>query len=738
MEHFIPSDHAPPLRILPGAFPSLPPAVVCAAIERHTQPGDVVVDPFCIGASVIEAALALNRKVIAASFNPINLLAIEATLWPVDARAALTHLADARKGAQRLREHVLDLYATHCPTCRRAAVAQHFEWDRDRNIPITKHVNCATCGENIGPTDGADIEQATRFKPRSLPFWTLHSRIVDPKHENAERVGEVLDAYTPRAQNALGDIVLKFESLPEADRAALRPALLAMLDAATSLHAPNDTHRVIGLKPPPRFIETNVWLELEQQASFSPSIPQSLSRVATVAELIESPTPAVCLLNLSSRDLARQLPPRSVALLMAHPPQPRPGFWSLSAAWTAWLWGKAATDGLLPLLSRKRTNWDWQWRAIASGWGAFNAALRSTARSVLAFAYDEAMLESVVLAGGQAQQQLEHLVCDPFDGVRATWRAAPWRASPADQPAIPDESQIRSAVRQQTREAAGRVLRDRAEPTAWPILQAGIYAALGRSDALTKVAQLPDSEHVLRGLIHDGLSQCVELADQRWWLPHPPTPSPEIIQTISEEGERPLADRVELAVRDWLRSREMWSSDELLRVIYARFPDQLTPDRALVATAIQSYAVESAPHQIGLRPEDAAEARHAELMEIETLLLTLGAQLGFDTELHSQERGVIWQQADRVVYAFTLNTTAEVAPLLGASSGVLVLPGGRATLLQHKLARDPRLTQTAWQVLKFSSLRQVAQSAALTPATFQLAFGLKPSIEQSAVQFELW
>jgi hypothetical protein len=66
------------------------------------------------------------------------------------------------------------------------------------------------------------------------------------------------------------------------------------------------------------------------------------------------------------------------------------------------------------------------------------------------------------------------------------------------------------------------------------------------------------------------------------------------------------------------------------------------------------------------------------------------------------------------------------------------LPGGRATLLQHKLARDPRLSQTAWHVLKFSSLRQVAQSAALTPATFQLAFGLKPSIEQPAVQFELW
>ena len=148
-------------------------------------------------------------------------------------------------------------------------------------------------------------------------------------------------------------------------------------------------------------------------------------------------------------------------------------------------------------------------------------------------------------------------------------------------------------MRLQTREAAARVLRERAEPTVWSILQAGIYAALGRSDALSNVAQLPNGEHVLRELIQDGLSQCVELADHRWW------------QTDLKPESPPLADQVELVVRDWLRSRESWHGDDLLRVVYARFPDQLTPDRALVATAIQSYAVEIAPHQLGLRPEDA-------------------------------------------------------------------------------------------------------------------------------------
>lgn len=725
MQHFIPSDSAAPLRVLAEAFPSLPPSVVRVAIELHTRPGDVIVDPFCIGTSVIEAGLALDRKVIAASFNPINLLAIEATLWPVDARAALTHLADAHKGPQRLREHVLELYATRCPTCQRDAIALRYEWDRDRNIPIEKHVNCSTCGENVGPTDAADLELAMRFKPRGLPFWTLHSRVIDPKHESADRVGEVLEAYTPRAQNALGDIVLKFESLPEADRAALRSAVLAMFDATASLHAPNDTHRVIGLKPPPRFIEKNVWLELEQHVSHQPAVSPSLHRISTMSELLESPVPGVCLLTASSRELARQLPAAAVALLMSHPPQPRPGFWSLSAAWTAWLWGKVAAEPLLPLLSRKRTNWDWQWRAIGSGLKALKPALHRAARSVMAFAYDEAMLESVVLAAGTAGQTLEHLVCDPLDGVRVTWRS-----SLVEPPTNSNEAEVRSAIRRYTRDAAARLLRDRAEPTAWPMLQAGLYAALGRTDVLGNAAHLPEGEHVLRESLHDGLSGCVELADHHWWLVENPIDS------------APLADRVELTVRDLLRSRAAWPSDDLLHEVYARFPDQLTPDRALVATTISSYAAEVGPHQIGLRSEDAADARRAELIEVEALLLMIGAQLGFDAELQGEGRAVIWQQADRVARAraFTLNTTAEVAPLLRAyaSNGVLVMPGGRATLLQHKLARDPRLRQTPWQVLKFSSLRRVAQQPDLTLAAFQLTFGLKPPIEQAGVQFELW
>ena len=75
--------------------------------------------------------------------------------------------------------------------------------------------------------------------------------------------------------------------------------------------------------------------------------------------------------------------------------------------------------------------------------------------------------------------------------------------------------------------------------------------------------------------------------------------------------------------------------------------------------------------------------------------------------------------------------------LLRADSGVLIIPGGRATLLQYKIARDARLRKTQWQVLKCSSLRRAAQQNDLSLTTFPLAFGLEPPIEQPAMQIQL-
>jgi hypothetical protein len=716
MQFFIPSDSAPRLRVLPTALNAVPPAVARAAIEAHTQSGDVILDPFASGLGVIQAALDLGRKVIAASFNPINALALRATLWPDDARSAFTHLEDALKTSRRLHENILKLYTASCPTCGRAVIAQHFIWDRERQQPIEKHVLCPVCGENAGPIEDDDFKELKKLDARGLPFWMLHGRVIAKDHEDADRVSDVLDAYTPRAQAALSDMLLKFAALTAGDQSALRPALLGVLDACTSLHTPDEARYPSGLKPPARFIERNAWLELERQVSLLPSISLSLPRAATLDELLTSNTPAVCLLVLPARELAKRLPEKSIPLVVTHPPLPRPGFWSLSAVWGAWLWGKQSSlvDHLLPLLSRKRTSWDWQWRAIGSALNALHPALSDDARLVMSFPAEEAILDSVTLAAAYAQQHVESIVCDPLDGVRGTWLAGRVVNSPAQ------DNVLRN------------ILEERGEPTHELVLRAGLLETWGQAGTLAEIAQHAEGEQtplaVLRAQIDQAMSTLREIEAHRRWL------------MLPQSAARPLADRVEQHARDLLRQRNEWRGDDLLTQLYRDFPGHLTPDRALMATVIHSYADDIHFEHIGLRAEDQAEARRVEIKEVCQLLRTCGEQLGVEvstTTATDEQRHIVWSKSGESIYHFVVQATAEILPLLRETSSVLVIPGGRATLLQHKIARDARLRQTQWQVLKFSSLRRAAQQSDLSLATFQLAFGLEPPIEQPALQIQL-
>ena len=78
-----------------------------------------------------------------------------------------------------------------------------------------------------------------------------------------------------------------------------------------------------------------------------------------------------------------------------------------------------------------------------------------------------------------------------------------------------------------------------------------------------------------------------------------------------------------------------------------------------------------------------------------------------------------------------------------ASSGtpVLVIPGGRATLLQHKLARDARLRQAVerggWQFLKFGAVRAMIAHPGMDRRAFSLALGLDPPLEKPQAQIPL-
>lgn len=751
--YFVPGEPAEPVYPSPLQIylPKMPAGVAAAYIEAMTRPGDLVLDPFCQTPQVIREGLALGRRVLASNLNPVVILAVELSLaWEgeADRRAittAFTHLADSLvMGDETLRARLAAHYATRCPTCRKPAQAEAFVWDRDRGAPLEKRVRCTQCGaESRGEVDEDDLARLKRYPLRGLPYWLLLDRVAPPGPERSderERAAAVLATYTPRALTAISDVLIRLDALPEAECVLLRPVFLETLAECSALHPPADDERARPVRPrslkvPPRFVEPNVWSVMEKSLNRLAGRPArpALPRVAGVSELLARREPAACLVAHPSRDIAGRIEPGSVALIAGLPPEPDPTFWALSAVWSAIVWGEPAADAVRPLLDRRRADKEWLWRGVATALGALAPALAETGRVVLVHpAADDEWLGGLALAGASAGLALEHALAEPQAGLRVAWQ----RAAPTPSERQLDVEALGMEVMEVAEQAALDVMRARGEPAAWIQLAANIYQALARTDLLRIIARLPEAgapplallTHLVRGTFEgrETAIRRVEGHDHVWWLN----------RSLARMG-LPLCDLVEMAVYDALLRAGELDEAALVADIYRRFPGLLTPDRALVAMCLESYSRRAQPGVCALREQDRVESRRREIAALRETLIQLGERLGWSVTASEHGR-LVWAERRSAVYTFSFSATAELAPYLLArypppGTPVLVIPGGRAGLIEYKLRRNAPFHDAAagagWQFLKFRHLRTLADDPQLSRASFQAALGLDPLIE---------
>jgi hypothetical protein len=759
LNYFVPGVLPPPPRRGLGAYlPAMPEGVASAYITTLTQPGDLVLDPFCQTGRVLRESVVLGRRALGSNFNPSAVRWIESQLWPPDAHLALAawvRLGDTPRGATTLRQHMLDLYATRCPTCNKAAIAESFVWERDEGMLIEKHVRCAACGtESVGPVDEADILAARRFEPRGMAYWFMLERAAPDAPEERERAASVVEAYTARTLAALADILRKYDAASTSDQSLLAPVLLSAFETTLALHsAEEERPRPRSLKVPQKFIERNPWLAMEDALQprtwriEEPELDQdlaSLARSPDVASLLASQSPMACLVARSGRELGKLIPPKSVNLILAVPPQADPTFWALSAVWAGWLWGHTAhgLESLRPLLSRRRADVEWLWRGLAQALGALIPALAEDGHIVLVSSEaDEDTLTGLLLAGSGIGLALDHVLVEPQSGLRIMWHTAPPSPRELDAEALSTE------IGEHARHAAGEILNERGEPTPWPFVHAAIQTELAQAGLLRIAARMPEGGPLPLELVKkatvEGLGverspvYPVEGVRDTWWLSDP------------SKAEPPVADRVEAAIHELLiQCAPECLEKDLITEVYRRFPAGLTPERTYIRLCLESYAIESRPGVYALRDEDIPKVREAETASLRAGLIALGRHLGYEVTDH--EGRVMWAELARgmrqPLFSFTFSATAELGMhLLGKrpprGQPVLVLPGGRGALAHHKLHHDVRLHEVAlgagWTFLKFRQLRSLVGQPLLDSVTFRDALGLDPLIEKEGQQMTL-
>jgi len=778
---FIPGTPGIPAAPLARYRAVQPVGAVGAYVQRFTRPGDLVVDLFCQGPTLVREAAACGRRVLGLSVNPLLLVAARLGLSqprPGALNAAFTRLADSPKGDVPLRLYLASLYRSNCPVCGTPGVAEWFAWDRDGNRPFKKAVRCPRCKEvQEGLSDDEDLHAARRVQPRGLAYYYALDRAAPPDHPARERAAELVELYTPRNLSALMDLSMRLERLEtdEEARLALTGVLVDCFDAGSSLDPDGEERaRPRTLRVPSRYLERNVWTCFEERfsrLSTPPPAPplggegRSLYQEADVAALVRGETAGYALVSRSARDVGEIVPPASAALIFADPPRPDGVFWALSALWAGWLWDSPAAHALRPFLRRRRFDWDWHWDVLRTALEAAGPLLTAGGHLITLFSDpDTALLESVCLAASSAGCVLAGWGYCPEVGYRLVWRAQIGKSanqqisksanqqigkSQISKPPIYNVETLERELRAVAGEAAVNAVRERGEPTAWEHLHVNVYTALTERGLLARVAAIPESGPPPLSFVTDAVRRACQAAplvrlaapegtgEALWWLADP------------RRAAESLAERVESLVWDLLVQRPTWNLEELIEAVYARFSGPLTPDLALVRACIASYSTQEG-QALHLRPEDAPQRRAAELEALRDDLMGLGKRMGFSVKRRGGGWDVRWLEAGQETYVFAISATAALAPrLLTPSKGraqerqhCLVLPGGRAQLVGLKLRRDPRLAQAiaagSWQFIKFRHLRRLVAERELDRHMLKTVLGLDPIAEQEAVQIPLF
>jgi hypothetical protein len=719
---YIPGDEPEKSAPLARYLPPMPVGLGTSFLAKHCRLDGQkheawILDPF--GASPqLATEIAVNGyRMMVAVNNPVTRFLLEMSANPpsqADWRAALSELAAARKGSERLETHLQSLYLTNCTKCQRQVPADAFVWDRSSGVLTARiyHCPCGETGEH--PATEADQKRAADLAATdALHRSRALERVTAPDDPNRAHAEEALQCYLPRAVYALITIINKLDSLilsPERRRALLA-LILTACDEGSSLWAhPPDRPRPKQLTLPSRFLEKNVWQALEHAVELWAGSRKTIQ--VTCWPDIPGEAGGICLFEGPMRELAPQLKNLSIAAVVTTLPRPNQAFWTLSSLWTGWLWGKNAAASYKSGLRRQR--YDWNWHAAALYATLKNLANQVQLNSPLFTIIPElepAFLSAAMLAAAAAGFDLSGIALrSRHDPAQIIWHRRVLIREEKEPPKI-DTEEVHHAMR--------LILEERSEPVPYIYLHAAGLTAMAAGHSLVWRPEALAQIHtpILAALTAPEL---VHLADSQ-------NPESGLWALASWDSQsEPLPDRVEIATVQFLQKNPGCTIRELESALNNELPGLLTPPLDLIRAILGSYASEADGHWT-LRLEDSPDARRADLEAAARNLEILGSRLAYNLQRDEKSTRLIqWLEKGQTIYQFTLLASAVVGRLLRqatapAMNNFLVLPGGRAGLLAFKFDRDPQLRSSAgqWRHLKFRHLRRLAGMTGLTRQQFE-------------------
>ncbi|MEW5868938.1 MAG: hypothetical protein AB1894_06655 [Chloroflexota bacterium] len=741
-----------------GRFlPPLPDDVALDWLARELSPGDWVLDPFGASPRLAVTVARAGYRLLVAAHNPIERFLIEWRAQPLaesELRAALADLAVAPRGNERLEMHIRSLYQTECAQCGREIMAEAFIWERDATAPTARLYTCPHCGDRgEHPASQADATRAAQFAAGGMHHARALERVApmgDPDRDHAQ---EALATYLPRSVYALFTLINKLDSLPGQRRRALTALLLAALDQVNTLwHYPTTRARPRQLTTPPRFRENNVWLSLEDAVIQWPASAPSPDTELPITHWPEMPPESggICLYEGPLRDLvdhihANPSPGFQIRAALGTLPRPNQAYWTLSALWSGWLWGPAATAPFKSVLRRRRYDWAWHTSALHAAGHHLVQLLQPGAPFLgLIGEAESGYLTAALLAAGLAGFSLQGVAFRTETGqAHLEWRRTSDSATTAAN-SLALSSLVGPAI-----SAAQEYLAQRGEPASYLHLHTAALAGLvqaGGSPPAQPAELYSQVQDILQQILLDP-SHFTRFGSDRspenslWWLN----------AAAKVESSHSLADQVEMQVVRYLQNHPGCTLAQIDRSACAELTGLLTPELELVRACLASYGVQASPEsgEWTLRPQDAPAQRREDLAQQRQMLAQIGQRLSYhippayEAPISPIQHPVTWQGSDgQARYVFYVLASAVFNKIIFPDASqpqtrskdspphhILVIPGGRASLVDFKLRRNPRLesaVHAGWRILKFRHVRRLAENTNLTVQDFDAQLDLDP------------
>jgi len=709
-----PADPGPLSRFLPA----LEEGVIADWLTQLDKPSSWLLDPFGFSPRlVIEAALSGYRVLVTAN-NPVTRFLLEIFANPpseAEFTAALADLGAIKKGDERLEHHFQSLYLTTCEKCNEEINASTFLWKKGDETPYARVYQCPHCGdsgERLSTEE--DIERARKIAATDgLHRNRAFEKVVSLNDEDRIYAEEAIQHYLPRPLYVLTTIINRIDGLKlsEERKRALTALVLLACDAGNTIWAhPSERPRPKQLSTPNQFREHNLWMMLESGLSLWTGSGSTVPFEPWPKKIPESG--GVCIyegrLSKLAHEVKKEIP---ISAVIGAIPRPNQAFWTFSALWAGWLWGKEAAEPYKVALRRRRYDWAWNATALHAMFRHLNALLPDGVPMFGVMPEPEAPFMTAALTAAHAAGfKLESVALrTEHDPIQLTWKSSH----------IP---KIENVDVEFIRKAMREYLSSRGEPAKYLHLHCAGLIACEEADALKQPnMEFDDSLRKTNELMETSLKDGKEFEhfssgeglDTGFWGLRPST-------SLHSTQDESLADRIEIEIVTYLQKQAEALYLEIESDLYQHFPGLLTPSKGMIYAVLNSYA-EKDNARWKLREEDLASARREEMNNMFDLLETLGRRLKYKTK--REDKVLLWQEKNKTIRRFHVLASALVNRALETADEqtVIIIPGGRAALVAYKQERDPSLKTRLKNhpMVKYRLLRSLLEVKVLTRETFE-------------------